>query len=429
MNAFEPISFHIHTYGCKVNTYDSGLLQSRLMQNGFLAGQETPQVHILNTCAVTKEATREAVKEARRLKTRHPNSLVVITGCAAQVDTEEFTHIAGVDLVVANSHKSALSDLIRRYYSGELRERVHKSNIFKKEDLEPGGGVEAEHTRAFLKIQDGCDSFCTFCVIPFARGKSRSLPIADIVARVAQLERAGAREVVLTGVHIGDYCDQDRGLEALVEAVLRGSEISRIRLTSLEPVEVTPRLLALFSDPRLCAHFHMSIQSANSKVLRDMKRQYAAEDVENALRRIEACVPNAFVGMDVIAGFPGESDEEFLDSTARLRALPWTKLHVFPYSQRPGTFAARREDQLPDAVIRRRAEILRTLSAERFTSAALAQVGRVKSSLMLRNGRLLARDFWTVELTANASSPPANVEVKVLIQNFNSSHLVGRIHA
>lgn len=411
------MKFQIHTYGCKVNTYDSGLLQTRLQRSGFVFDGE-PQVHILNTCAVTKEATREAVKTARRLKAKNPLALVVVTGCAAQVDTEEFTHVPGVDLVVANSHKGYLEKLIRDYYRGALRERVHKSNIFKKEDLEPGGGIESGHTRAFLKIQDGCNSFCTYCVIPFARGKSRSLTIADIVARVGELYTQGVREVVLTGVHIGDYRDGQQGLEDLVEQVLEKTEMPRVRLTSLEPGELTPRLLALFQNPKLCRHFHMSIQSANSKVLFDMKRQYDALAVEDSLRAIESQVPGCYVGMDVIAGFPGESDEEFLDTIERLRSLPWTRLHVFPYSMRPGTFAARRSDQVEAQQIKKRAQLLRELSEERCLTAAQAQIGSVKQGLSLRGGQFLTRDYWTVRCEAEV---PRNQEMAVRITGVGES--------
>lgn len=384
--------------------------------------QQEPQVHILNTCAVTKEATREAVKTARRLKAQNPSALVVVTGCAAQVDTEAFTHVPGVDLVVANSHKGALENLIRQYYSGQLQARVHKSNIFKKEDLEPGGGLEPGHTRAFLKIQDGCDSFCTFCVIPFARGKSRSLSVGEIVQRVRELEAAGVREVVLTGVHIADYRDEGgRVLENLVEELLVRTRISRLRLSSLEPGEMSGRLFDLYQDSRMCRHFHMSIQSANSKVLRDMKRRYNAEAVETALTEIAARVPGSFVGMDVIAGFPGESDEEFIDSFNRLKLLPWTRLHVFPYSSRPGTFASRRSDFIAPAAIKNRARLLRELSAQRWEESAQKQVGTRKAALVLRNSRLLTRDFWTVEVeTAAATDLLSNQEVEVLIQGVST---------
>ncbi len=419
------LSFKIHTYGCKVNTYDSGLLQSRLSQNGFTLTAGEPRVHVLNTCAVTREATLEAVKQARKLKARDPHCLVVVTGCAAQVDTEEFAHVPGIDLVVANSHKTSLETLIKQYYSGQLRERVHKSNIFKKEDLEPGGGVESGHTRAFLKIQDGCNSFCTFCVIPFARGKSRSLSIADITRRVNELHAGGMQEVVLTGVHIGDYRDGEKGLEDLIEGVLKGSAIPRVRLTSLEPPEVTPRLLELFTESRLCPHFHMSIQSANSKVLFAMKRQYKADAIETALMAIDEQVPGSFVGMDVIAGFPGETDEEFIDSTERLRRLPWTRLHVFPYSSRPGTFAARRTDHVATDQIRRRAGVLRQLSDERLSEQAQAQIGKRKTALSLGNGRLLSRDFWHIDLIGERLEPNREFELK--IEGAHEGALIARI--
>ncbi len=421
--SLNDLSFRIHTYGCKVNTYDSGLLQSRLKKDGFTLSRENPRIHILNTCAVTKEATREAVKNARRLKARDPHALVVVTGCAAQVDTDEFSHVPGVDLVVANSHKGQLEGLIRKYYSGQLRDRVHKSNIFKKEDLEPGGGEEAEHTRAFLKIQDGCNSFCTFCVIPFARGKSRSLTVDEIVRRVNELSAQGIKEAVLTGVHIADYRDGELVLEDLVENILRRTEMPRLRLSSLEPGELSERLLELYSNDRLCPHFHMSIQSANSKVLLEMKRQYTAEAVEFSLQEIARRVPDAFVGMDVIAGFPGESEDDFLDSFERLKRLPWTRLHVFPYSQRPGTFAARRSDQVHPEQIKLRARLLRELSEERWSAAAARQVGTVKTGLTLRDGRLLTRDYWTVRTTNDEL--PRNQEMRVQVMGIDGETLSG----
>lgn len=419
------MKFQIHTFGCKVNIYDSGLLQSRLQKDGFELSEQ-PSVHVLNTCAVTKEATREAVKAARRLKSKNPDALVVVTGCAAQVDTGEFERVPGVDLVVANSHKGQLEQLIRKYYSGELRERIHKSNIFKKEDLEPGEGIEAGHTRSFLKIQDGCNSFCTFCVIPFARGKSRSLSVADIRRRIDELVGGGVKEVVLTGVHIADYLDGSLVLDDLVEQILLKTAVPRLRLTSLEPLEVSPRLLAMFSDSRLCPHFHMSIQSANTKVLRDMKRRYTAADVESSLLEIAARVPGAYIGMDVIAGFPGESDEEFLDSFQRLQRLPWTRLHVFPYSERPGTVAARRTDGVERKAIVKRAEMLRDLSSERLASSAAQQVGLKKLGLGLKSGKLLTRDFWHVEIEDR--KPEVNLEIPIQILGARGDVLVGRFH-
>ncbi len=425
------LSFSIHSFGCKVNTYDSGLIETRFKSAGFIpdkgeSSQSLPsRVHILNTCAVTAEATREAMRRVRRIKAQDPLSLVVVTGCAAQVDTDQLSGLPGVDLVVANSHKADLVELVRRHYAGSLKERVFKSNIFKKEDLEAGGGLESHHTRSFLKIQDGCNSFCTFCVIPFARGKSRSIPVQELVRRICELVDSGVQEVVLTGVHIGDYGDETEGrllvLEDLVEAVLRQTQVPRLRLSSLEPIEISDRLLDLYADPRLCSHFHMSIQSADTEVLKGMKRKYGQKEVEKALHSIASRVPNAFVGMDVIAGFPGETEDQFANTFSCLNSLPWTKIHVFPYSSRPGTFAARKpEAMIPPRELKLRAERLRTLSQERYEERALSQVGLTKKVLPLKGGtQALSRDYWPVHLEGFAQDAlSSHREIEVLIRDL-----------
>lgn len=458
--------FQVRTFGCKVNTYDSGLLQKRLASQGFIEskdllksfdqksvreGVNTSRIHILNTCAVTAEATKEAVREVRRIKSRDPFALVVVTGCAAQVDTDKFVDLKAADLVVANSHKGELENIIRAHYAGTLKERVFKSNIFKKEDLELGGGEELSHTRSFLKIQDGCNSFCTFCVIPFARGKSRSIPVLDLVRKIKELEASGIKEVVLTGVHIGDYEDEGRGsivsdlfatrkqrysegLVFLLKEILRQTRIPRIRLSSLEPIELTNELIELYADPRMCPHFHMSIQSAQTKVLADMKRKYTAEEVEKSLRLIAEKVPGAYVGMDVIAGFPGETQDEFAETYERLANLPWTRIHVFPYSHRPGTVASRRDDMCSDNELRARAERLRQLSFDRYRSEALKHIGSEKSVLGLRKGKVsdveltgqsnnltsfgLSHDYWNVQI--ENGSIPVGEETQIKIVGFES---------
>jgi threonylcarbamoyladenosine tRNA methylthiotransferase MtaB len=408
----QNLDFVIHTFGCKVNTYDTGLIQKNMNQNGFnllsRVEKNKAQIHILNTCAVTAEATQEAVKTIRRIKSKQPFSTVVVTGCSAQVDTGAFEKVTGADLIIANSHKGLIPDLIRKFYKRELTERVFKSNIFKKEDLEAGGGNEQSHTRSFLKIQDGCNSFCTFCIIPYARGKSRSIGMADLVSRIKDLEQQGRKEVVLTGVHIGDYEDVQNGtqktLEDLVEAILIKTNISRIRLSSLEPVELTDRLLELYSDERLCPHFHMSIQSANTDVLFQMKRKYSQDDVVIALHKIYSKLKNPFVGMDVIAGFPTETQEQFDDTYKILCDLPWTKMHVFPYSERQGTRAAVLE-QIPFHVRKERATRLRTLSQHRYQAEMLKQIDRLDEVLILNDETIydgvvyreaLTKNYWPV---------------------------------
>lgn len=440
-------TFVTHTFGCKVNTYDSGLLQKTLESHGFVSVSKSalnhsqeigsplnsksdverkPHVHLLNSCAVTAEASKEALRVARKIKSKEPFAKVVLTGCAAQVDTEMFVNAPAIDLVVANSHKSMIPFLIDDLFKGKIEQKVHKSNIFKKESLEEGGGLEESHTRSFLKIQDGCNSFCTYCVIPFARGKSRSLSIQHLVHRVQELYTKGFREIVLTGVHIGDYEDevlgQKKALEDLVEALLLKTKMPRFRLSSLEPVEVTPRLLELYSDGRMCPHFHMSIQSAETQVLSDMKRKYSSEDVRMSLERIQEKVPGAYVGMDVIVGFPTESQDQFSSTYELLASTPWTRIHVFPYSERPGTRAAKFEVSVRPEERARRADRLRELSLERQNSWAQAQIGTVKSVLTLKSKKLggeiptLSRDYWNVHLPFREELSAQSEEIQVRVE-------------
>jgi threonylcarbamoyladenosine tRNA methylthiotransferase MtaB len=434
----------VHTFGCKVNTYDSGLIQKNMTSNGFqllnYVEKNKAEVHVLNTCAVTAEATKEAVRTIRKIKSIQPFSTIVVTGCSAQVDTGSFENLPGADLVIANSHKGLLPDLLNKYFKGELKEKVFKSNIFKKEDLEMGGGLEQSHTRSFLKIQDGCNSFCSFCIIPYARGTSRSIPISELIGRIKQLEKANFKEVVLTGVHIGDYEDvqnnEKKSLEDLIENILFRTEIPRIRLSSLEPIEVTERLLALYENPRLCPHFHMSIQSADTDVLKQMKRKYTEMDVKSSLIQIHKKIKNVFIGMDVIAGFPSETDEQFENTYKNLADSPWTRLHVFPYSERSGTRAEQLQ-QIPFHIRKERASRLRDLSLHRYQSEALKQVGTQQKALILNKASKgadgLTNHYWPVQFENKSEiENHRGQEILVQITGFNmddgEGHLTAKVY-
>lgn len=419
----------IHTFGCKVNSYDTGLIEqnlgrhkNKLHSHNQMGDQK--RIHVLNTCAVTSEATQQAVRLIRKIKSQDPDSTIVVTGCAAQVDTKSFSELEATDLVVANSHKGLLPQILDQYFKGEVIDKTFKSNIFRKEDLEVGGGEESSHTRSFLKIQDGCNSFCTFCIIPYARGKSRSIPIQNIVERILEIEKQNIQEVVLTGVHIGDYEDANLKLEDLVLAVLNQTTIQRIRLSSLEPIEVTEKLLKLYSNSRLMPHFHMSIQSANTEVLQQMKRKYSSEAIQKTLHNISMQIPDVFIGMDVIAGFPSETEEQFETTYKVLSETPWTRLHVFPYSERQGTRAAVM-DQVPHAKRKERAARLRELSLHRQQTQALLQVGKIRSTLILqkpsRGADGLTDNYWPVKFNESISESLRNTIVSVLITEVEVS--------
>ena len=408
-------AFHIQTFGCKVNHHDSSLLRAQLKGAGFEEGQE---IVLLNTCAVTEEAGREALRRAKKLKRDNPKQLVVVTGCGAQVDTNLYDESGDVDLIVANSHKAALPRILKQFLQGKAG-KIFKSGIFKEEGVYSGDFQrDSDRTRVFLKIQDGCDSFCSFCIIPFARGKSRSIPLNNLVKSVKGFVDSGVEEIVLTGVHIGDYSDGENRLEDLVQAILHQTSLQRLRLTSLEPVELTEKLLECYGDSRMCPHFHLSIQSASSPVLKAMRRKYGQKEVERALSAVQNRIPGAFVGMDVIAGFPDETDRYFEETYETLRNSFWTQMHVFPYSPR------RKMSRIPNSrpVVLQRAALLRHLSRTRYEGEMKKQVGTLKQTLLFKtnNQRGLSRDYWKISLPSSSHQGEVWVSIQGVDQKAGS---------
>lgn len=404
-----PNRYLLKTLGCKANLYDSQLIESELLKRGWLAagGSDGDPDHvrlcIVNSCTVTDEADRQSRKLASRLARTHPRARVVMTGCAAEVDPERLAHSKGIHYVVGNQDKPRLVDLILSRLeqsssdtltSGaaeilggvtgydEIRSRhpIDREWPLPESSFGSDGAVagmasggEASRTRAFLKIQEGCNAFCTYCIIPYGRGPSRSLAPERVIEQVREIDSQGIREIVITGTNIGDY-GTDFGdaltLEALLRRILTETGIERIRVSSLDPIEITPGILDLVArEPRLCPHFHVSLQSPHSRVLRLMKRKYAWPDVERCLKQIAeipAPAGGVFVGMDLITGFPGETAEDFDWTLGALENLPWSRLHVFPYSERSGTPATRLDGVVPENERRDRARRLRELSFERI---------------------------------------------------------------
>ena len=392
------MKYSVKTFGCKVNTYDTSLIQQQMKSISFKeTDSPSAQFHVVNTCAVTETAVAESLRWIRRYRRKNPKTKIVVTGCGVQTELNRYSQSQEVDLIIANSHKHKMANILKNY-SAVQSERVFHSNIFKNTDKGEGGQVESHRTRLFLKIQDGCSQFCTFCIIPFARGKSRSVSAQHLIRQINKHHSEGVMEVVLTGVHIADYFDPETrtNLTDLVRSILLKTSIPRIRLSSLEPVELTDDLLSLYKDQRMCPHFHLSIQSGSSKVLREMKRKYTREDVQICLEKIQKFFPSAFVGMDIIAGFPGETQENFEDTYELFKNTFWTEMHVFPYSPRPKTYALKSQNHCSKEVIFRRASLLRNLSQQRYQVVAQAQVGKIKYFLPLKTGAI-SRDYWKAE--------------------------------
>lgn len=404
-----PRSYAIRTFGCKANLYDSQLIEAELQKRGYTPAKadEEPEITFVNSCTVTNEADIQSKKAARLAARDNPNTRVVFTGCGAEVEPEKYLDTPGLSFVVGNQNKDKIVDLVL----GAIRSNpIDQSQIIRPHPtvlgtvtdyqeilsrhpmdrewptpessfmLPPASmelNGESSRTRTFIKVQEGCDSFCTYCIIPYGRGPARSPKISFLVDQVHELVKQGTREVVITGTNIGDYGvdwseDKKPRIEDLVEAILNETKLERLRVSSLDPVEISPRMIEIMkSNPRFMPHFHVSLQSANTAVLRLMKRKYGAHEVETCLNSI-ASIPaphgGVFVGMDVITGFPGETDEHFEDTLLRLKSLPWSRLHVFPYSEREGTPATRLPHKIQNSVRVERARILRELSLERLKS-------------------------------------------------------------
>ena len=414
--------YTIKTFGCKVNTYDTSLLQKNLSYNA----NSSFRYHIINTCAVTENAILDSLRWIRSYRRKHPKDIIVVTGCGSQVELDRYSQSSDIHLIVGNSHKHQLADILKKYEEGSLKERIFHSNIFKNPPLGAGGQVEKNHTRFFLKIQDGCSQFCTFCIIPFARGKSRSLSISHLVNQINEKHSDGVHEVVLTGVHIGDYQDEEKNLYDLVSAILKQTRIPRIRLSSLEPVELSDSLLSLYQDERMCRHFHLSIQSGSTKVLKNMKRNYTRKDVQKCLDKIYKQTPEAFVGMDLIAGFPGETQQDFEDTYELFKDSYWTQMHVFPYSVRPKTYALRMDNHCSHSEKTKRALLLRNLSHQRFHRQAESQVGKIKKVLPLQKGGI-SRDYWNVHFEEEQTVLDQEVPAKLISWNTDKNQFQGVI--
>lgn len=413
----DPKKYELKTLGCKANLYDSQLIEAELQSRGWVPAEkgETPDLCVVNSCTVTDEADKQSRKMASKASQASPSTRVVMTGCGAEVDPTKSAAASGVDFVVGNQNKNRLVDLVL----GAIDQGLEKGTLLggvssytqilsrhpmDREWASPESSFmlppahlrgESGRTRAFIKIQEGCNSFCTYCIIPYGRGPSRSLPIKNLVDQVKTLITQGVREIVITGTNIGDYgvdfsAAGKPQLELLIASLLGETELERLRISSLDPVEISPELQAIYAaNPRLCSHFHVSLQSPHSKVLKLMKRKYTSVEVNETLTKIAelpAPIGGVFAGMDVITGFPGEGVEEFEAGVEVLRALPWSRLHVFPYSEREGTPATRLPNSVPQNERVRRAKVLRDLSLER-----LKKIHHEVLDDFRKHGRLLDR--------------------------------------
>jgi threonylcarbamoyladenosine tRNA methylthiotransferase MtaB len=426
--------FFVQNFGCRATQADGAALERQLASAGLRAvpSEREADLVVLNTCTVTAAADQDARAAIRRIHRENPDARILVTGCYAQRAPEEVSSLPGVAWVVGNSHKHQIAKLAAsEFLSGgasdgppalrednALRDFVSLEavalsapaftlvgDIFAHTELIAApvfaGDTIAEKTRPNLKVQDGCDNRCSFCIIPSVRGQSRSMKMERVIEEANALVAAGYREIVLSGINLGrwgrDFQPQQR-FEQLVRALLEHTDISKLRISSVEPMDWTDELIALVAgSPRIARHAHVPLQSGSDTILRRMHRKYRPWHYAEKIRKIHEAMPDAAIGADVMTGFPGESDELFEESRSFIERLPFTYLHVFTYSSRPGTPSAAMPEQVPVQVARERNRILRDLAAEKNLEFRRKFVGRTLEVITLQQGS----DDWTEALSDN----------------------------
>ncbi len=365
------------TFGCKANSVDTDSLYQDAVRRGFkvVAEDESADAYVINSCTVTQNADRDARSQVMRYRRKNPDALISVVGCYAQVAKEELLHMTQVDFVLGTAEKARIFDLFSQKWKGE---QLARDQVAKPLGYLPEAFPGSRNARAPIKIQDGCNFSCSFCIIPEARGRSRSLPLETVLTQVDDAYAAGFNEIVLTGIHIAHYgWDLGTDLMTLLKAILTKPQGPRIRVSTLDPFEIPDELIELLaSHPRLCPHLHIAIQSGSDKVLAGMRRIYKAREFEEVTQKIQEKAPNTFIGVDIIVGFPGEDESEFEATVKCLEKSFWTKLHVFSYSEREGTKAVGLEGKVPAKIIAARSEQLRLMSEVRHSQFLASQVGR-----------------------------------------------------
>ena len=469
-------TFYVENFGCRATQADGAALERDLLEKGLTRAPATAQAElvVLNTCTVTTSADHDARATIRRIHRENPGARIIVTGCYAQRAPGELASLPGVALVVGNSHKSELAQIavergafvplsaletkLAQYGApnGEARlfadekapAEIIVGDIFAHTELMAAPVFEAdlgsEKTRPNLKVQDGCNNRCSFCIIPFVRGKSRSLKLEQVLASVRQLVASGYREIVLSGINLGrwgrDFPSQVSEASAagrmrfvdLLRAILAGTAVEKIRISSVEPMDWSDELidLAAFS-PRICKHAHVPLQSGSDRILRQMHRRYRPWHYADRILKIRRAMPEAAIGADVMVGFPGETDDDFEQTRTLIESLPFTYLHVFTYSSRPGTPSSAMPAQLPGDVARERNRILRELAARKKRQFQQGFIGKTLEAITLTH--VDRQEGFTEALTNNYQKlwvegfHEANQAIHARILGIEDDALIGQL--
>ena len=380
----------LHNLGCKVNAYEVEAMQQLLENAGYetVPFEEGADVYVINTCTVTNIADRKSRQMLHKAKKMNPDAIVVATGCYAQADTEKLKEDTAVDLILGNNQKTQIVEALEEYEKEHAKQVQVIEINHTKEYEELSISSTAEHVRAYIKVQDGCNQFCTYCIIPFARGRVRSRKIEEVLSEVETLAAKGYKEVVLTGIHLSSYGvdfpkEERESLLSLIQAVSRVEGISRIHLGSLEPRIITEEFLeGIVKTGKVCPHFHLSLQSGCNKTLKNMNRRYSAQEYAEKCELIRKFYPAPALTTDVIVGFPQETEEDFEESYEFVKKIHFYETHIFKYSRRHGTKAASMDGQLTEAAKAQRSDRMLELHEIRAREYEEAMIGK-KMELLL----------------------------------------------
>ena len=380
----------LHNLGCKVNAYETEAMRQLLEEDGYEIVPFEPgaDVYVINTCTVTNIADRKSRQMLHKARKMNPDAIVVATGCYAQADTEKLKEDTAVDLILGNNQKTQIVEALEEYEKEHAKQVQVIEINHTKEYEELSISSTAEHVRAYIKVQDGCNQFCTYCIIPFARGRVRSRKIEEVLSEVETLAAKGYKEVVLTGIHLSSYGvdfpkEERESLLSLIQAVSRVEGISRIRLGSLEPRIITEEFLeGIVKTGKVCPHFHLSLQSGCNKTLKNMNRRYSAQEYAEKCELIRKFYPAPALTTDVIVGFPQETEEDFEESYEFVKKIHFYETHIFKYSRRHGTKAASMDGQLTEAAKAQRSDRMLELHEIRAREYEEAMIGK-KMELLL----------------------------------------------
>ncbi|RHA18688.1 tRNA (N(6)-L-threonylcarbamoyladenosine(37)-C(2))-methylthiotransferase MtaB [Eubacterium ventriosum] len=428
----------LHNLGCKVNSYETEAMTQLLKKAGYeiVSFQDQADVYIINTCSVTNMADRKSRQMLHKAKKQNPNAVVVATGCYVQTATEKVAQDLSIDLVVGNNRKKDIVEILNEYYAEkEAGEQVKEEYVIdinhtdEYEDLEIS--TVTEHTRAHLKIQDGCNNFCSYCIIPYARGRIRSRTMESIKAELERLSASGFKEIVLTGINLSCYDDNGKKLIDVIEMADNVNGIERIRLGSLDPEVVTEDFVErLGKVKKICPHFHFSLQSGCDKTLKAMNRHYTSDEYYEKCQLIRKHIDNPAFTTDVIVGFPGETEEDYISSREFVKKVKFAELHVFKYSKRDGTVAAKMPNQIDEKIKTLRSEDLIKTGEELTKEFRQAKIGQDTTVLFEEKILLDNKEYWvghTVDYIKIAVPEKENLEGqirKVNVKDFLTNEIM-----